>query len=122
MRRLSCILVVFECYFCCNLLGEWCKYEPLVLEFFVLSAHQITLDVGLEQGDDLRQTLVTHILKHTQYTSLEEDFGGTKTVFVGVHLESGQELVSNNFAVNESLGNGVGGQDGVSAGRETTHI
>ena len=91
---------------------------PLILQFLVLSAHQVTSNVSLEQGNDFGQTFVTHILKHTQHTSFEEDFGCAKTVLVGVHLEGRQDLVCHLLTINESLGDGVGGKNGVSAIKE----
>merc|ERR1719295_1570637 len=71
------------------------------------------MDEGLEHGDDLGQTLVAHVFKHTQYTCLEEDFGGAKLILVGIQLQCGQDLVGHLLAINESLGDSVGGQDGV---------
>ena len=70
--------------------------------------------MGLEEGDNLGQTLVTHVFKHTQDTSLEENLCCAKTVFIGVHLQGGQDLVGDLLTINESLWDGVGGQDGVS--------
>lgn len=74
--------------------------------------------MGLEEGDDLGEALVAHVLKHTQDASLEEDLGGAETVLVRVHLKGRQDLVGHLLAVNETLGDGVGGQDGVSEREE----
>ena len=84
------------------------------MQFLVLPAHQVTTNMGLEHGDNLSETFVTHILKHTEDTSLEEDLGDTKSVFVRVHLQSGEDLVCNLFAINEALWDSIRGQDGVS--------
>ncbi len=90
---------------------------PLVLQFLVVPPHQVTTDVSLEVGHDLGQTLVTHILKHTQHTSPEEDLGVTQTVVISIELQSGQNLLGNNLAIDKgTLWDGVGSQDGVSAG------
>ena len=70
--------------------------------------------MGLEHGDDLGQTLVTHVFKHTQDTGLEEDLGDTKTVLIGVHLESVEDLICDLLAIDKALWDSVGGQDGVS--------
>lgn len=90
------------------------KNIPLVLQFLVMFTHQVTTDVSLEEGDNLRKTLITKILKMTKNTSTEEDFGNTKTVLILVQLQSFQDLLADNLAFNESLGNGIWSQDGVS--------
>ena len=51
-------------------------FLPLVLQFLVGLAHQVTSDVGLEHGNDLGQALVTHVLKGTQHSGLEEHLCG----------------------------------------------
>ena len=84
------------------------------MELLVAAAHQVTSDEGLEEGDDLRQALITHVLKLTEDTSLEEDLGVSETVVVS-EVEGAQDLLGGDLAVNEaSLGDGVGSQDGVS--------
>jgi len=87
---------------------------PLVLEFLVLATHQVAANVGLEERDDLGETLVSHVFQHTQDAGLEEDLGGAETVLVRVHLKGRQDLLSHNLAVHKTLGNRVGSQDGVS--------
>lgn len=87
--------------------------SPLVLECLVVPSDQVTTDEGLEVGDDLGQTLVTHVLQHTQHTSPEEHLGVAQSVFILVQLQSIQDLLSDNLAINESLRDSVGGQDGV---------
>ena len=92
----------------------YCICLPLVLQFLVLPTHQVSTNMGLEHGDNLSETFVTHVLKHTQDTSLEEDLGDTKSVLVGVHLQSCEDLVCNLFAIDESLWDSIRSQDGVS--------
>lgn len=77
--------------------------------------------MGLEHGDDLGQTLVTHVLQHTQHTGLEEDLGGTQAVLGGVQLQGSQDLVRHLSAIHEALRDGVGSQDGVSVQRTSLH-
>lgn len=86
---------------------------PLILQFLVGFPHEVTTDVGLEHRDDLRQTLISHVLKGTQHSGLEKDLSGTKTVFLGVELKGRQDVASDLLAVNESLRDGAGSQDGV---------
>ena len=77
--------------------------------------------MGLEHSDDLCQLFIAHLLKHTEYTSLEENFGGSKLVLCGVELQSQQDFLGDDLAIGESLGNGIRGQDGVS-GREDINV
>ena len=91
-------------------------FSPLVLELLVVAAHKVGTDVGLEERDDLGETLVTHVLELTEHTGAEEDFGVAETVLVGVQSQGAQHLLCDHLAVNEALGHGVGGQDGVSGG------
>lgn len=87
---------------------------PLVLELLVLFPHQVPTDVGLEQRDDPGKTLVTQVLKCTEHTSTEEHLGVTQSVFIFTQLEGFKDLASHDLAVDESLGDGIGSQDGVS--------
>ena len=86
----------------------------MVLKLLVFFAHQVTTDMSLEECDNLSETFITHVFKCTQDTSLEEYLGVTKLVLVGVHLKSSQDLVTDLFAINESLWDSVRGQDGIS--------
>ena len=94
---------------------------PLILQFGVVPPHQVASDVSLEVGKYLRQTLVTHVLKLTEHTGTEEDLGMAQSVLILVELKSGQNLLSHDLAVNESLRHHIRGQDGVS-GRGTQLI
>lgn len=46
---------------------------PLVLQLLVLLAGVVSADEGLHPGDDLGQFVITHLLKLTQHSGLEED-------------------------------------------------
>ena len=87
---------------------------PLVMKFLVLFTHDISSNVGLEQGDNPWKTLFTHVFKITQYTSLKEDFCASDFVFVRVHLESGQNLSCYFFAIVKSCWYSISSQDRVS--------
>ena len=49
------------------------KNLPLVLQLLVLLAGVVSADEGLHPGDDLGQFVITHLLKLTQHSGLEED-------------------------------------------------
>ena len=74
--------------------------------------------MGLEERDDLGETVVTHVLKPTEHTGPEEDLRVAETVVVGVELERGQHLLRRHLAVDEAFGDGIGSEDGVSGGHE----
>lgn len=86
----------------------------MVLEFLVLFPHQVSTDVGLEQRDDSGETLITQVFKCTEHTSTEEHLGVTQPVFIFTQLEGFKDLACHDLAVDESLGDGIGSQDGVS--------
>jgi hypothetical protein len=52
---------------------EEMKNLPLVLQLLVLLAGVVSADEGLHPGDDLGQFVITHLLKLTQHSGLEED-------------------------------------------------
>ena len=58
--------------------------------------------MGLKHGDDLGETFITHFFKFTEYASLEEDFGETKSVLGVVKLKSCKDLPGDFFGVNET--------------------
>ena len=74
--------------------------------------------MGLEERDDLRETVVAHVLKPTEHTGPEEDLRVAETIVVGVELERGQHLLRRHLAVDEALGDGIGSEDGVPEGNE----
>jgi hypothetical protein len=88
-------------------------YTPLVLQFLVVLADEVTADAGLEEGDDACKTLITHVFQFTQHSGTEEDLSVTELVLVLVHLQSHQHLLSHHLGINEALWDGVGSQDGV---------
>ena len=71
--------------------------------------------MGLQQRDDLGESLVTELLQVTQHSGLEEDLRVAQTVLVLVELQSQQNLLSGSLGLHETLGDSVGSQDGVSA-------
>ena len=87
---------------------------PLILQFLVVLPLQISSDMGLEHGDDLGQTLISHLLQHTQDSGLEEDLGVTETVLCRVQLQSEQDLLRNDLSVRKAIWDSIRGQDGVS--------
>ena len=52
---------------------EMMRNLPLVLQLLVLLAGVVSADEGLHPGDDLGQFVITHLLKLTQHSGLEED-------------------------------------------------
>ena len=88
--------------------------NTLVLELLVALPHDVTTDPGLEEGHDLGEALIAHVLKLTEHTGAEEYLGVTNTVLVLFHLKGDQDLLRNLLAIGESLGDDVGGKDGVS--------
>ena len=72
--------------------------------------------MGLEEGEDLGEALVTEVLKDTQHAGPEEHLGVADLVGVLLQVEGLQDLLCHDLAINEARGDGVGGQDGVSAG------
>lgn len=48
---------------------------PLVNHFLVVLPHQMATDMSLEESEDLGEALISQVLKNTQDTSPEEDFG-----------------------------------------------
>lgn len=51
----------------------WMDNLPLVLQLLVLLAGVVSADEGLHPGDDLGQFVISHLLKLTQDSGLEED-------------------------------------------------
>ena len=74
--------------------------------------------MGLEERDDLGETVVAHVLKPTEHTGPEEDLGVAETVVVGVELQRGEHLLRRHLAVDEAFGDGIGSEDGVPEGDE----
>ena len=72
--------------------------------------------MGLEEGEDLGEALVTEVLKDTEHAGPEEDLGVSDLVGVLLQVEGLQDLLCHDLAINEARGDGVGGQDGVPAG------
>ena len=70
--------------------------------------------MGLEEGEDLGEALITELLKVTKNTGTEENPGVTNLVAVLLKLESIQYLLSHNLALYETRWDGVGGKNGVS--------
>ena len=85
------------------------KIVPLVLEFLVLFADEVSTDMSLEHGNDLSETFISHLLQHTEHASLEEHLGVSQSVLCGVQLEGQEDLLSDNFAISKALRDGVGG-------------
>lgn len=75
--------------------------------------------MSLEEGDDLGETVVAHILEATENAGPEEDLGVAETVVVGIELQRGEDLLRSNLAIDETFGDRVGGQDGVPAFSES---
>ena len=112
----SCLQNVKKgCWLRWKLRKTWLVLEwlPLVNETLVFFPHSVTTDVSLEHGDDLGKTFITHLLKGTKNTSLEEDLGGSEFIFTGIQLKSFQDVASYLLAINKTLRDSVGGQDGI---------
>ena len=88
--------------------------RPLIHKFFVVHPHEISTDMSLEERQNACKTLVTHVLKLTEDTSTEEDFGVSKTELILIQLKGSQHFLCNHFAINKSFRNCRGSQDGIS--------
>jgi len=84
--------------------------QPLVLQFAVLSAHQITTNASLEVGKDLGQFFLAHLFQLTQNTGLEEHLRVSDAVIVS-HVKGGQDFLRRNFAVDEASRNRIWSQN-----------
>ena len=88
----------------------------MVLKLGVVLADKVTADARLEVGDDLGQTLVSHLLKLTKDAGLEEDLRVTDAVVLP-KVKGSENLLRGDLAVAEAGRNGVGREDGVSVER-----
>jgi hypothetical protein len=70
--------------------------------------------MGLEHGNNLSKTLISHFFQHTEYASLKEDLSVAQSVLCRVKLESQKNLLGDNLAISKSLRDSVGGEDRVS--------
>ena len=89
--------------------------SPLILQFLVVLAHQVASDVRLEERDDLGESLVAHVLQHTEHAGAEEHLGVAEAVVIAVELQRRQHLLGHHLAVDEPFRDGVRRQDRVSA-------
>merc|ERR1719466_138913 len=71
-----------------------------VVHFLELNSLEMGFTVGLELGDDFRQSLVTHLFKFTNDTSSEEDLGQTDSEFIFIELQSFDQFLTRGFTVN----------------------
>ena len=88
------------------------------MEFLVVLPVHVSTDMGLEHGDDLGQSLVTHLLQGTEHTGLEEDLAGAELVLGCLQLQGSKDVAGDLLAVDEAFGDGIGGTDGVTEGRD----
>ena len=87
---------------------------PLIPKFLVVISHKITTDACLEERQNAGEFFITHVLKLTENTGTEEDFGVSQTVLILIQLKGSQDLFCDDFTINESLRNSRGSQDGIS--------
>jgi len=71
----------------------------------------MTFAESLELGDDLWETLVTHVFQFADNTGAEEDLGKTDTVFALVQLQSFNQFLDSNLSVHESGWDSGGSQN-----------
>lgn len=50
-------------------------YVPSSNDLVILNPHESTSTSGLQHGDDLGQTFISHLFQLTKQTSFEEDLG-----------------------------------------------
>ena len=62
------------------------NHLPLILQFLVALAHEVSSDVGLEHSDDFSEAFVPHLFQHTEDASLKEDLGVTEAVLGRIQL------------------------------------
>jgi len=93
-------------------------HRPLILELLVVLADEVATDASLEVCHNLGQSLVSHVLQSAEHSSLEEDLGVTETVVVLVELQSNEDLLGDNLAVDETRRDHVRSQDRVSIEKE----
>jgi len=96
--------------------------QPLVLEFLVVLANEVSADACLEVGHDLRQAFISHVLQSSEHACLEEDLGVPQTIVILIHLQSTQNLLSDDFAVHETRRNHVRRQDRISANTGNRYV
>ena len=89
--------------------------RPLILQFLVVLADQISSDSSLEVGDDLRKAFIAHVFQHTEDSSFEEDLRVAQAVVVCVQLEGTQNLLAHNLSIAESGRDHIWSQDRISA-------
>ena len=88
---------------------------PLVLELLVVLADEVSADASLKVGDDLTETLVSHVLEGSEDAGLEEDLGVSQTVVVLIQLQRVEHLLSDHLAVDETWRNHVRRQNRIPA-------
>jgi len=94
---------------------------PLITQVRVTLAHDETTDTGLQVGDDGGQFVFTQLLKLTEDTGLEEDLGVTNTVAV-TEVQSGEDLLRGDLAVNEARWDGIRSEDGITGEQQLIKI
>ena len=90
------------------------------LELGVALPHDVTADASLEVGYDRGETVVAHLLELTEDAGLEEDLRVTDTVRVA-YVQSGEDLIGGDLAVDEAGSDGVRSEDRVSED-ESGHV
>lgn len=84
---------------------------PLVDEFAVVFPHEVASCIGLELGEDDRQSLIPHVLQSTQHPGTEEHLAVTETILTGFKLKGGEKELCSLPAVHEAGWDGLGSKD-----------
>lgn len=67
-------------------------HVPSSNDLVVLNPHESTSTSGLQHGDDLGQTLISHLFQLTKQTSFEEDLGKENVATYILHLITRNDL------------------------------